>query len=116
MNGVVALLGVLVVICESTFTPTIRLGDIPSSPDNHKTLICEVEVVGSPGSRVPVLNAQFYLNGSDVTDHLTRNEYELSNGVITFQLSQSLEGSYTCGSDTHTSSEDHALILVCKYC
>lgn len=108
-------LGVLVLVCESTFTPTIRLSPIPPSSDNKKTLLCEVEVAGSPGSRVPVLNAQFYLNGSDVIDQLTRSEYELSNGEITFELSQDLEGYYTCGNDTYTSSEDHAQILVCKH-
>ena len=108
-------LGVLVLVCESTFIPTIRLSPIPPSSENQKTLLCEVEVAGRPGSRVPVLYAQFYLNGSDVIDQLTGGEYELSDGSITFELSQGLEGCYTCRNDTYSSSEDHALMLVCKY-
>ena len=113
---ILALLGLVlsqVTSGHTQFTPNIRLGSQSSSP-NAKRLICVIET-GVPNVVVPVINTVFYLNGEDVTHRLTGGEFVLpSDGVIDFELSQDLEGCYTCGNGSYTSPEEDALKLVCE--
>jgi hypothetical protein len=62
---------------------------------------------------VRVRNAEFYLNGNDVRNRLTGNEFESSAGQIIFHITPALEGCYTCGNATnYVSPEEDALKLV----
>ena len=100
------------VTCQP-FLPEIRLHTLaPGSSRNQKKLVCVIRTL--EGYEVEVTNTEFYLNGSDVRGMLTGNEYDLVAGRITFELTQKLEGYYTCGNSSFESPEEDALKLVCK--
>ena len=97
------------------FLPQIGQITVPGQPVNEKRLFCEVTT--GTGVIQPLRNATFYLNDTDVLDLLTNNNvtFDDSGGrrTIIFELTQELEGVYTCGYDTDYRS-DNSLTLVCK--
>ena len=99
------------VTCQE-FLPKIQSFDPKSPRPNQRGLICRVQT--GTGLEVAVLNAVFYLNGSDVRNKLTVSDFKSSTGKITFNITPDLEGCYTCGNGTHTSPAEDALKLVCK--
>ena len=57
-----------------------------------------------------VENAVFYLNGSDIRLSLTADEYVEGNGMFIFTITQELEGYYTCGNSSITSTNTLELV------
>ena len=113
LRTLVLLLGLVFshVTCQG-FLPEIKPLFLPPTPINRRGLICEVQI--GTGLEEPVLNAVFYLNGSDVRISLTGSEYQFSIAAIIFDITPDLEGCYTCGNATYTSPKEDALKLVCK--
>ena len=95
------------------FLPQIGVITVPGQPVNEKRLFCQV----TTGTGV-IQPLTFYLNDTDVLDLLTYNEvrFDDSGGrrTIIFQLTQELEGVYTCGNDTAYRS-NNSFTLVCKF-
>ena len=99
------------VTCQE-FIPEINSFDPPTPSDNRRGLVCRVQT--GTGFEVPVLNTEFYLNGSDVRNELPGSAFQELTGKIIFDMTPELEGCYTCGNGTYRSSEEEALKLVCK--
>ena len=99
------------VTCQG-FIPEINSFNPQPPRANRRGLVCRVET-GTDFDE-PVLNTEFYLNGSDVRNELTGSDFEASTGKIIFDMTPELEGCYTCGNETYHSSEEEALKLVCK--
>ena len=99
------------VTCQG-FIPEINSFNPQPPSANRRGLVCRVET--GTGFDEPVLNTEFYLNGSDVRNELTGSDFEASTGEIIFDMTPELEGCYTCGNGTYRSSEEEALTLVCK--
>ena len=110
LRTLVLLLGLVFsyVACQ----PEIKPLSLPLLPENQRGLTCEVQT--GTGLVEPILNAEFYLNGSDIRNSLTGSDFELSPGQIVFFITPDLEGCYTCGNATYISPEEDALKLVCK--
>lgn len=74
----------------------LRTVSDPADPAEPRTLICRAMNVDA--TTTDVEDAVFYLNGTDIRHNVT----DITTGVgrITFQLTQALEGRYTCGSGT----------------
>ena len=109
------LLGLLVCYVTAQFPIEIVEQNNPASPLNERTLICRVNS-GVPDIYDPIENAIFYLNRiTNIRDELPGSdvEYSGSTGTITIQLRQELEGEFTCGDGTRTSSV--SVTLVCEY-
>ena len=109
-------LAVHVQLGTSQLPPRIGEITVPGQPVNEKRLFCDARPLsGQPA--LPVENAEFYLNGSDVLRMLHGSEarFEDSGGrmTIVFQLTQELEGVYTCGNGTDYRSSN-SLTFVCK--
>ena len=112
LQTLVLLLGLVFshVACQSF------LAEIETFPllldDNRRGLLCVVQT--GTGLEEPILNAEFYLNGSDIRNSLAGSDFEMSPGQIVFNITPDLEGCYTCGNTTYISPEEDALKLVCK--
>ena len=109
------LLGLLVCHVTAQFPIEIIEQNNPANPPNERTLICRINS-GVQGIYDPIENAIFYVNETtNIRDELPGSdvEYSASSGTITIQLRQELEGEYTCGNGTRTSSV--SVTLVCEY-
>lgn len=101
-----------------SFFPVIsQLTPDYNSPDqqNIRTLYCEVS--DGQGGDLPVENVEYYVDNDIILqDVLTGEEIEHGDdGATIFEITQALEGRYTCGNDTtFRSSDQDALSLVCK--
>ena len=101
-----------------TGQPKINIGQITieDQPVNEKRLFCEVTTNTDTTETFP--NGKFYRNGDDLEDLLPGSEFRFEDTGdrrrIVFQLTQELEGVYTCGNGTFRSSDKDALTLVCK--
>ena len=73
----------------------ITPGTTPSG-SSQRILICDF--IDVTGTKFDVQNPVFYLNGSDVLLRLTGVQYteNAETGVLTFEITQELEGYYTC--------------------
>ena len=109
------LLGLMTCLVIGQFPIEIRQGVTPNEFPNERTLFCRVN--SASGVYNPIENAIFYLNGNDVRQELTGNEFEYSGsaGRIIIQLRQDLEGDYTCGNEDGTTTSPESVTLVCEY-
>ena len=94
-------------VVTGQFLPQIGQITVFSQPVNEKRLFCEVTT--GTGVLQPLRSATFYLNDTDVLDLLTGNEVRFDDfgerRIILFELTQALEGVYTCGNDTDYRSD-----------
>lgn len=99
---------IVLILCSSSVAsdPLTEIFEGPRT-GNERILICRVTGVdgGAPSN---VENAVFYLNGTDVRRNLTEQQYTEERGRLTFEISQALEGRYTCGNESaDILSNDH---------
>ena len=79
-----------------------------ADPAEPRTLICRA--MNLDGSTTDVEDPVFYLNGTDIRHNVT--DITTGAGRITFQLTQALEGHYTCGIGTTDTLSINSLDLV----
>ena len=101
-------------LAQMQFLPEIGEDQQPAhTPINTKTLYCIVETAGGP--TVPVNNARYYRDDTDIYDLPANSEVmEGSDGRVTFTITQDLEGYYTCGNSSTDYRSDNSLPLVGK--
>ena len=97
----------LLLIAGATAQLTVITPGTTPSGSSQRILICDFK--DATGTRFDVQNPVFYLNGSDVLLRLTGVQYteNAERGMLTFEMTQELEGYYTCDN----SSDDVPLSL-----
>ena len=105
---------VLVLTCTGVASQLTKVSPRDSSSTTERVLQCKFTDLAN--MKWDVKNARFYLNGTNVVSLLSEYEEDRERGIITFEMTQELEGEYTCDNESASVPLSlHPLLVVGEY-
>ena len=102
---------VLVLTCTGVASQRTEIFARDPSSSTERILQCRFRDVA--GREWDVKNARFFLNGTNIINLAPEYEEDREKGIITFEMTQELEGEYTCDNESEVveRSSDHLLVV-----
>ena len=105
---------VLVLTCTGVASRSTNIFARGSSSSTERVLQCRFTDVA--GREWDVKNARFYRNGTNIVSLMPEYKEDRERGTITFEMTQELEGKYTCNNESVPLSSDLLVVGECIYC
>ena len=106
---------VLVLTCTGVASGSTEISPRESRSSTERVLQCRFTDLA--GREWDVKNARFYRNGTNIVNLMPEYEEDRERGIITFEMTQELEGKYTCDNESVSLSSNHQLVVgECHLC